>query len=1191
MTKKRRKPEPNTLIRDEPHCIVWTMDDIVSKSRRQSHKIPIAGIDTRLQAAHRAAEAAGLSAPLIVTVNGEPCGSTDIVRMGDVINVAPRVGDPGTLALSFAISVFTGFLSYALRPKLDDPDDSGTPDQERFTFGQVVSQAFAGDTIPVVFGRLPRFGGKEISRVPGEGPNGDQILRMLIDLGHGPIRSVGSIEEDITFANAGDVTGIFLNEQEVSQFEDVRVSVRMGTADQVAIPGFDDTEIPREVGVGGIVLTNTSGFDVTDENPKGEEVEYSSVDPVDALVLRVQFPRGLYTVNTAGQFDPARVELRYRTRPSDTGSGPGDWGPWQAWTIERAIQTQFVAAQRIDGLSAGGDPQRFDVQLERVSPDSDGAAAVSGTTWVTTTEVVYSNNRYPGQALLALELIAGEELQGVPDVSADVRGYADLAIWDGVSDPMNPQFVRGYSANPAWIAREILENTTWGAGALYRDWIADSGPDLVALAQAADARVPLADGTGDRPRFEFNAAMDTAVEVVEALRTVCAAARCRPIQIGRAWRFPIDDIKPFASETFTDATIAADENGDAQFRWSRTFTEKGINSPNRIVGQFPNSLAQARPDVVGWPALGDLWLATEQLNERRVQLVGITHPEQVLSELKYQLKTERFRTREITFQPTTELPACIPGDRIDIAMSLPGYGLASGHVRAGSSQARVLLDRDVTFEAGEEYTLRIIHLDSTVEVVPLGQPGATTIELETGIDLSELLARSPEEGSQYVVGRTGVDVKPFLVQSIRPTNSDELRWEITAIEYAEDVYDDAAELVSLPDYSDGSDPRKAPGPVTDLTCFEVTTGGSRHFRLTWSQLPRDREITAQFRVYRRRINQSAWVLVPSPVLGFHQAVLGEIDDVDAGFEFRVVAVSPTGAFLSPFNSQHPTCTGVFNLGREAPPPPAFAELVREMDNSYTLRWSAVEEADGYQVLAGGDPSSTFPNAGAEDCFVLARTAETELTGLELPPGESVQFWIRSSLDSGRLSVWTPAHLAAATAATGLVPAPTGEAIRDTKSFDLSSEGIYENCEWNAAESRLEMINPAADAVWTSPEVDLGSSTDTELTYLLNTSNDADDPRFIDDVFRMPSIEADQWGLRLESPSSVGMLTPPFPDEQQSWSVEVRTHDGSSWSAWSPMLPFSSTSRLVERYQYRVTMVRGSFPYRPALRGLTGVATA
>jgi len=1033
----------------------------------------------------------------------------------------------------------------------------------------------------VVFGHVPRFGGKEIARLPGIGDNGDQILRILISLGHGPINRVGSVDRDRTWVDATTLTGIQINDQEIGNFRNIRASVRMGNEAQAAIPGFSDIETVREVGAGGATLDNSSGFPVTGDEPRGEEQNFSTVSEVDSVVLRVAFPRGLYTVNDQGQFDAATATFRYRYRAS---SGPGAWSSWITWSVTQALQTDFVAARRIDGI----DGQAVDIMVERASPTPQDASEVADALWVQVIEVTLSDERYPGQALLALEVTAGDQITGSPTFSVDIEGYADLSIWDGV-DPLNPTFTRGYSANPAWIARELLTNTRWGAGASYGQNIAEAGPDLVKLAMRCDEQLERSDGSGTRPRHVFNYAMTSAADVVDQLGKVCRVARCVPVPVGQSWRFPFDGPKPIAVETITDATIATDGDGFAKCSITRRLTTGATDVPNRIVVQFLDEEGNAEPDTVGWPALGTSWLATEPLRERQVRLDGVTNRDEALAHARHIMKSERFRTQTITLEHTAEVLACTPGDRVDVSFSLPGYGTASGHIREGSTASRVLLDKDVTFADGESYTLRVVHLDNTVEIVDLGQPGSTTALMDDGLSLSTPLAQDPAEGAQYVVGRTGVESKPFTVQSISPVSSDELRWQIELVELPDGLFDDTVEDVERRDYSDLPDPRKAPGPVISLRCTEETTGVGRHFRLTWNQEARDREITAQFYVFRRRTGQTAWVRVSTSSIARHQAILGEIDDLDAGFQFRVVAVSPAGAFLSPFDSRHPTCDGVFGLGEQAPPPPDFVELVPAGDGTYTLRWNPVENAVAYQVIAGGDPNSTLPNTGAEDCFIVNdNVSGTELAGLRLTPGERADFWVRSKVTSGRLSVWTRgSHKAAAQAHVDSAATPVGESIRSTRSFDLATEGTITNGAFTDGVIRSD--NPAADLVYESPEVDLGSAVESEITFKLDTVNDADDFRYRDSIFDVPSIPADQWGAI--DADTVAMLTPPFPASAQSWVVEIRTNNGVSWSSWMAIEPFDQLEAIVQRYQIRVTMSRASFPYRPALRGLTAVVTS
>ncbi|MEO0511842.1 MAG: hypothetical protein AAF108_02980 [Planctomycetota bacterium] len=1170
------------------HATLVALDDLVTRAGARRMRItPWQPVD---QAVQRAQWWHGID-DYVVTHNGvrEAYDPERIVRSGDTITVAPRPRDGGVILTSLAVAAVAGAIQYAfLRPKPRAfPSTARNDEESRFSFSAFSSNAFAGDTIPVIVGERKRYGGKVISKVPGEGENGDQLVRMLIDYGEGPIQQIGSLTSDVTRVLASDVEGLYINNQPIANFQGVRVSVRMGTQDQESIPGFEDTETVREVGAGGANLVNDTGFDVTDEQAGPAAVSYSTADPVDAVVLRVRFPQGLYQIGSTGQWSPRSVELRYRYRLTDDGSGPGEWSAWASWTVSRSIQSQFTASLRVDGLNSGGQPQSYDIQLERVSVDLADSTVLDSAIWDNVVEVRYSENTYAGQALLALELIAGEQLSGIPNVSADVRGQALLPVPDALSDADATGTTLGYSDNPAVFARAVIENTRWGAGAAFGDTTIDKTSWLEWAMYCGEA-VPRAAGGQTRPRFAFNDVLDAAEDAYDLLVRVCEVGRCTPQRVGDLWKFIFDRPQLLPSETFTDATIAAEsDSGVPRFTYTRRYTEKGLNAANRLICQFENNQQDGRTDVVSWPAQGELWLATETENPRTIQVRGVTDPEQLVSQLKYLLKGERFRTRGITFETTVEIPNCLPGELINVAMSVPGYGLASGHVREGSSRDRVLLDRTVTLEAGKEYTLRIVHLDATVEVAAISTPAGSVL-IDAGMEVATSFAQRPREGAQYVVGETGIDVKPFLVQAVRPVGDDELRWEIDALEYAEDVYDDAADVVDLPNYSTLSDATTPPGPVINLRCFQRGTSDIEHFVVSFDQLPKDREITVMFRVYRRRVGDASWLLIPGAVISNHSAIIGEVDEPGGGFEFLVVAVSASGAFLSPNDEKHPTCTGVFGLGEAYPDPPAFASLDQLEGNTYRLSWNPVPGVDGYQVLAGGNPDSTLPNVGAEGCFVLQRTSDTQID-VELTPGQSEQFWVRSVV-AGRLSVWQNGTPAGQTASVASAATAVGQSIRGTEVFDLSSEGTLENAEYTDGE--LQMINPGEAAVWTSPEVDLITEQVTQLTVKLETANDTDDPIISTDPFELPSVEADQWGVVSDSPIRVGMLTPPFPDNELVWTREVRTAGNrDNLGPWQTLNAMASLEASMRKYQIRITMTRQTTPYRPSLRGVTVVVTS
>ena len=75
------------------------------------------------------------------------------------------------------------------------------------------------------------------------------------------------------------------------------------------------------------------------------------------------------------------------------------------------------------------------------------------------------------------------------------------------------------------------------------------------------------------------------------------------------------------------------------------------------------------------------------------------------------------------------------------------------------------------------------------------------------------------------------------------------------------------------------------------------------------------------------------------------------------------------------------------------------------------------------------------------------------------------------------------------------------------------------------------------------------------------------------------------------PSVVGMLFPPYPDSAQGLLLEVRLSDGVSWGAWTPIALCASIVDTFKKYQARVTLTRGVFPYRPALKALVGIVTS
>jgi predicted phage tail protein len=1136
-------------------------DDALARTNQRTERVQFYEVtDLRhevIEAIKRRVPAGPAGIGVIIDGKAVPLLSDWKVADGGVIHAAPMPGglSLGAIAINLAIAAAASAASYALtRQQLKKVTSTDDQESRRYGFNRLSFDARVGDPIPVVFGERT-FGPKVVSVVPDDSVAGDSKLRMLLLVGWGTIQAIGNQVADFDNVDSSALAGIYLNDQPISNFTGVRAWGRMGADDQAAIPGFDNPSALRDVGVGGVTLEPSTAFQVTTSGP------------VQALVPRIRFPLGLYELN-GSQIDPRNVQYRVRWRET---AGPGDWSDWITRTVERAEQSEFTSAGRLDFLVE--TPTQLDIEVERITAEVDPAQGADQMVWDSLVEQTYDSQRYAGLAMLALELTAGEEIAGVPRVSADINGLR-CRVWDGVSDPTDPTFITAATDNPAWHALELLTNTTWGLGATYGDSRIDM-PSLFAWAQYCDEVVDRPGG-GTRQRFRHHFALDRQQNGWDWLRQICRAGRCSPATAGGVVRFIVDKPQTVAIETFGDGSIAVDENGVAQWSYQREDATGGRNRPNRTVVQFENANAGGLPDAVGLPEYGELWLETEPVRENQVRLDGVTDPDQAAAEAAYIMDRTRFLTRSVRFVTIRPMVMLQPGERFDLSFDLTGWG-KSGRLAGDAVGNRIKLDRTVELVSGRQYVVQVHHLDNGIEVRQVVSPPGVYARGQE-IQLASAFSTPALADEEYQLGESGIQVKPFTCTEVRPVELDgALAWEVAGLEYDEDVYNEVVGDVTFPPYSSLDDKLRTPGPVLDLVAFEKVINDISVIELAWRQKAEDQLITASFRIYRRRVGTTTWVLVPDPKVSRRGSII-EIDDRDIGYDFAVVAVSYLGRFLSPYDPSVPKTGIAFGLGELPPPPPATVTATQEAGSTYSLTWDAVTGAVGYQVLYGGPNAGTaLPNDGAEDCYVLARTVDPELTGLVVAPDIDHRWWVRSVGPSGRLS-WT-----ATDETLNHSNLPAGKSVRDTYDPDLSTDGTLTNLTWNATTSRLELTDPDEPGVWESPEVVVGSAELTTFMHRILTGNDTDDPTLADYPEKIPSIEADQWGVVDNDPDRVvGMLMPPFPDARIGYKVEIRTAANASFGSWTEWPPFTSYDATIGKFQIRITLERQSAPYRPAL---------
>lgn len=121
----------------------------------------------------------------------------------------------------------------------------------------------------------------------------------------------------------------------------------------------------------------------------------------------------------------------------------------------------------VKGLESGSPLRgRFLVEIQRLTVEDSQAGLLSAMQWETIELATYQDFCFPGCALLALKARASNQLSGgAPLVTVVVKGRL-VPVWDGV-DPDFPNFVPTWSANPAWVACDILLSQEYGLGNLY----------------------------------------------------------------------------------------------------------------------------------------------------------------------------------------------------------------------------------------------------------------------------------------------------------------------------------------------------------------------------------------------------------------------------------------------------------------------------------------------------------------------------------------------------------------------------------------------------------------------------------------------------------------------------------------------------------------------------------------------------
>lgn len=533
--------------------------------------------------------------------------------------VRPAGLEAVTVALiSAAVSAGISFVISLILPKPKGPKKRGDEESPTYSWQGSDNVRVEGQPRQVVYGEI-RFAPQildEFVRTTSVPPQSD--LYLLLGLGEGAIQAIGDRETDspafewLSSETSSLPRGIEIESNPISNFSGVKCQVRMGTREQEPLIDFEQIHTLSSVGQTltqqeTAAATNsgtawsfaTFPFNSNDASVQAIWTQYAGAFDLptasDSIVCTIDFPEGLYRLDSTGALQDAYFQALIRYRELDGGGTPittgGDNG--DGWVY--APPTPRLAAHHQGPLpyelaatlysSAGFTPGTAGRILDAsatnahayTAASNGGAAANASTPWTA------------GQAVDGFTIEGWVDPGGLPasggsgvrpifewmTSAGGVRGAAMAIVRVNVdvgTDTAQTRWrVRGYWGTGGGSASVISDLPTTGPTAAQQ--FAGSGWNHVAFTYRRNYS-----GTSDRARIYVNGVLRS--EVSPAAGDMLAAAAAMylgrtSISVTANGGSKLDEFRVWSVERTAQEIADAYNSGAGQF---------GTNTTNLVAG-------------------------------------------------------------------------------------------------------------------------------------------------------------------------------------------------------------------------------------------------------------------------------------------------------------------------------------------------------------------------------------------------------------------------------------------------------------------------------------------------------------------------------------------------------------------------------------------------------------------------------
>lgn len=706
------------------------------------------------------------------------------------------------------------------------------------------------------------------------------------------------------------ITAIKINDNPYTYYDDVTVETRLGALDQTAISYFEDTRTDLPV---QLYLST------------GDYIEYEAAgNTTEGLGIGVTFPSGLYYVNNAGNLvtESVTFTLEYRAvgDPSWLSFGAG------SYTVAEAQQSPVRRFYEITSLS----PDQYEIRAILTAQNASSSRRVNDVMIEYVQTMVPEGFTYPGASVAGVMALATKQISGSRPRVTLIGTRSTVDVHNGT------EWVTKPANNPAWAAYDMHVNSYYGLGTSYTKMIYD---EFEIWADYCTLK-----------GLEFNMYSDTAAKITEIIARAEEIGRGRVVKRGNNYGCIVD--KP------TDPVFTYSVGNIIQDSHEEVWLDLDERANVLDITYFDADLDYTRKTIQLRTSGFDA--STEEETSQSLTLYGCTDKDIAVKHGRFLLNCNEYLTRTLNFAASVDSIAIQPGDVFKYQHDVPqiGYG---GRV-VSSSGTTVVLDQTLSLEAGTTYVLVVRHNeDDTIETKTVE---AVLSDTETNtVTVTEAWNIQPKKYDVYTFGESGSSDKLYRCISIN--REQDLECRITALEYADDVYEDDGDTITV--YGD-----TALDYVDNLRAVEVwvtSSDGSGHSAssLSWTGYG------VEWQVYRKISGETAFDKLDKTIVPRY---------IDHG-PF-VLNSTYTYAVSGTSNPGEGETTNVTIEGKNYPPADVANFSASQSRNVVTFKWDQVADYDlaGYELRYTPTSVSNW-----SDAIVITKvTKGTLVTNAALPPG-------------------------------------------------------------------------------------------------------------------------------------------------------------------------------------------------------------